>query len=238
MAKNTEARPLGPASTRPGPATWTLGPTDLTFLWDECPRCFYKKVVLKQSRPRTPFPKVFGVIDRAMKDFYLGERAELVAPGAPAGIFGSPDHWVKSAPITLPGCPNPIVLRGRLDALVACDDGSHGVVDFKTAPPKAAHVRIYGRQLHAYGWALEHPASGRPFEVSALGLLCFLPDQFHVEGDWAGLLGDLEWVDIPRDDESFEGYLLEVVGVLEAPKPPPPAEGCPWCVCLEIGGAA
>jgi len=113
MAKGTEARPSEPALTtarlggagvrgRAGVPTWSLSPTDLTFLWDECRRCFYNKVVLRQARPRGPFPKVFGAIDRAMKDFCLGEQAEALVPGMP-GVIGHGDRWVKSVPIGLPG---------------------------------------------------------------------------------------------------------------------------------------
>ena len=86
MAKAIEGRPRALEArgsrqngTLERAQAWMLSAPDLTFLWEECPRCFYKKVVLKQRRPQTPFPKVFGAIDRAMKDFYLGERAEILA---------------------------------------------------------------------------------------------------------------------------------------------------------------
>jgi hypothetical protein len=206
-----------------------LSPTDLTFLWEECRRCFHRKVVLGQRRPSTPFPKVFGTIDRAMKNFYLGERAELLAPGAPAGVLGAPDRWVKSASIALPGRAGEIVIRGRLDALVACDDGTAGVVDFKTAPPSDTHVPFYGRQLHAYTWALEEPASGRPIEVSCLGLLCFSPDSFEAGASRAALLGEVEWIEVARDDKAFTDLLGEVASVLEADGAPAPGPDCPWC---------
>jgi PD-(D/E)XK nuclease superfamily len=208
---------------------WVVSATDLTFLLDSCPRCFYRKVALRQPRPRAPFPTVFGAIDRAMKEGLLGRRADQLALGAPTGVIGSPDRWVKSAPMMLAGCSTPVILRGRLDALVARDDGSDGVVDFKTALPGDAHVPLYGRQVHAYAWALEHPAGGRAREVSALGLLCFSPGQFEAHGQRAALLGDLRWVGVPRDDVAFERFLTEVVLILEASEPPPPAEGCGWC---------
>jgi hypothetical protein len=186
-------------------------------------------VALGHRRAATPFPKVFGVIDGAMKHFYLCERADSLSPGAPAGTIGQPNRWVKSVPIDLPGCHRRVVLRGRLDAMVACDDGTDAVVDFKTALPTDAHVPLYGRQLHSYAWALERPASGRPTEVSALGLLCFAPDSFESEGNRAALSGDLTWIGVPRDDAEFQAFLVTVVSLLEAPEPPEPAPGCPWC---------
>jgi len=46
------------------PAAWFLSPTDLSFLWQECPRCLYRKVVLGQPRPRAPFPALASRGDR------------------------------------------------------------------------------------------------------------------------------------------------------------------------------
>jgi hypothetical protein len=241
MAKATEQTARVPilagqrAQVLERPRPWVLSATDLTFLWEECRRCFYKKVAMGHRRPSTPFPKVFGVIDRAMKDFYLGERAESVAPGAPAGVFSSPDRWVKSAPIAQSSSTRPVILRGRLDVLVTCDDGTNAVVDFKTALPSDSHVLLYGRQLHAYAWALEQPASGLPRTVSSLGLLSFMPERFGAEGSRASLVGDLRWVDVARDDLGFEAFLRKVVEVLEAPEPPLPARGCRWCRLAAVG---
>jgi ATP-dependent exoDNAse (exonuclease V) beta subunit len=102
-----------------------------------------------------------------MKHFYLDKRAEGLADGAPRGVISRADQWVRSTPITVPWCAPPFVIHGRADAFVACDDGTTGVIDFKTNEPKQAHVSTYGRQLHAYALALEHAASGPPTEVGS-----------------------------------------------------------------------
>jgi len=233
MSDRSQARPEGASELTWGlddeVDPWTLSPSDFAFLWDDCKRCFYRKVVCRQPRPRSPFPSVFGKIDRAMKDHYLGERAESAAEGMTAGVVGGGDRWVKSAPVALSGCLRPFVIRGQVDVLVDCDDGSLGVVDFKTTVPKADHLATYGRQLHAYAWALEHPAGGLPATVSSLGLLCFLPETFDARGPHAGLFGSLEWVEVPRDETGFLKFLHDVLDVLEGPTLPPPALDCPWC---------
>jgi CRISPR/Cas system-associated exonuclease Cas4 (RecB family) len=235
----SESRPKGLIGLRDAESTpWALSPSDFAFLWDDCPRCFYLKVDRGESRPRSPFPSVFGRIDRAMKDYYLGERAEIVAPGMPEGVIGGGDRWVKSAPFALPESARTGVIRGRVDALVDCDDGSLGVVDFKTTIPKPDHIGTYSRQLHAYAWALEHPASGAAMRVSFLGLLCFLPDTYEARGSQAGLYGNVEWIEVPRDDEAFARFLMEVVRVLDGPDPPPGTPNCPWCELKEPRCAA
>jgi hypothetical protein len=208
---------------------WALSPTDLTFLWDDCPRCFYNKIVLKQPRPRGPFPVVFNQIDRAMKDCYLGERADALVPGMPPGVFVGRDQWVRSAAIVPMGANSACLIRGRVDVLVDCDDGTTAVIDMKTAEPGAANVEKYSRQLHAYALALENPASGPATTVSELGLLSFVPASFVGTDEKAALCGDLRWLEVERDDEAFLCFLTEVVSVLEQPEPPPASPECCWC---------
>ena len=240
MDKGTQARPrlaevvdirtrTHVESGSSAPARASLAPSDFAFLWDECPRCFYLKVVRKERRPRMPFPKVFGTIDRAMKAFYMGQRSEAVAAVMPRGVIGQSDRWVKSAGLTIPGSPVVSEIRGSLDALIQCDDGSVGVVDFKTAEPNVDHVATYSRQLHAYALALEQPFSGPAATVSALGLLCFLPDSFGGDAETVALTGRVEWFGIERDDPSFFRFLIEVASVLDADEPPPASTTCSWC---------
>jgi hypothetical protein len=109
-----------------------------------------------------------------MKEFYLGKRSEVAAASMPEGVIVGGDRWAKLAPLFVPGSPKTCLIRDRVDVLVDCDDGTTGVVDFKTTIPKPNHIATYGRQLHAYAITLEHPSSGRPERVSSLGLLCFL----------------------------------------------------------------
>ena len=102
MAKGTQPRPAladvidirtrsrsGADEQRPG--RLSLAPSDFAFLWDECPRCFYLKVVRKERRPHMPFPKVFGTIDRAMKAFYMGQRTVALAADMPPGVICQAD---------------------------------------------------------------------------------------------------------------------------------------------------
>jgi len=44
------------------------------------------------------------------------------------------------------------------------------------------------------------------------------------------LTGSLRWIEVPRDDGAFFGFLAEVISVLDAPEPPGGAPMCQWCV--------
>jgi hypothetical protein len=107
------------------------------------------------------------------------------------------------------------------------------VVGFRTGEHHAERAPLEARELHAYAYALEHPAPGAAglAPVTRLGLLVFEPERFATETAGLGALtGAVSWVEIARDDGLFFGFLAEVLSVLERPEPPGGAPLCDWCV--------
>jgi len=209
-----------------------LSPSDLTFLWDECQRCFYLKVVHDFRRPATPFPGIFSQIDSLMKDFYLNKPTQAMHPSLPSGTIFAAGKWVESASIRLPGLEVECFIKGIFDTVLKFEDGSYAVVDFKTTVPGEDHLPFYARQLQAYAYALEHAAptqlSLKP--ISLLGLLCFDPQLMDM--DEQGRLtyrGPAVWQPIPMDEGAFLEFISQVLQVLALPEPPPPAEKCEFC---------
>jgi CRISPR/Cas system-associated exonuclease Cas4 (RecB family) len=216
----------------PSPTSWKLSPSDLTFLWDECPRCFYLKVVHGFARPGTVFPRIFSRIDQLMKDFFAGLPAFMLSDTLAEGVISFADRWVVSEPIHLPGHTHSVYIKGRFDSVIEFADGSYGVVDFKTSEPRPEHVPFYSRQLHAYAYALENPAGKalRLAPISRLGLLCVEPVAMSSElDDRLAYLGQATWLECPKDDAWFLGFIDNILSVLEDPQPPPPAESCAFC---------
>jgi len=209
-----------------------LSPSDLTFLWDECPRCFYLKYLHGITRPAAPFPAIFGTIDRLMKAQFAGRPTTDLDPSLPPGNVMVSEQWIESLPVVLPGHALSCFLRGKIDAILRFYDGSYGVVDFKTSEPKPAHIPFYSRQLHAYAYALEHPAPNRLScsPISRLGLYVETPHatlaattseiSFHFRSTW---------LEIPLEERGFLGFLDKVLSLLELPEPPPASENCTYC---------
>lgn len=231
MPKKSQSQPaedlFGPI-----PRNFKLSPSDFAFLWEECQRCFYLKIVAGFRRPPGPFPRIFGTIDNAMKDCFMKRRTEEIVPAMPPGVVAFGEEWVESTSIEVPGRESTCYIRGKFDTVLQLDDGTYGVIDFKTTRSSPKHLAKYSRQLHAYAWALENPApdtfSVSP--VSKFGLLVYEPGRFmHEVNADASLTGRLEWVEIPRDDDDFISYLSDVVELLELPEPPPPSSSCVWC---------
>jgi hypothetical protein len=209
-----------------------LSPSDFTFLWEQCKRCFYLKVVGQIRRPSTPMPKIFTRIDLAMKGWFAGRRTEEVIPSLPPGVLEYSEKWVQSQPLSIPGANTPCFLRGKFDTVIHFDDGRFAVVDFKTSDRNESHIPLYARQLHSYAIALEQAAAGRLClkPISHLGLLVFEPDAFVQEGGERCLLkGALTWLEINRDDQAFLKFLVDVLDVLDQPTPPEADAQCEWC---------
>ncbi len=142
----------------------------------------------------------------------------------------------------------------QVDCLVKHEDGTFGVIDFKTSSVSKTS-QIYSRQLHAYAMAIENPSENSELiqgKVTDMGLVVYSPSQFNTPqcpgGNFsAALTGDLSYVHVPRDDAAFLRFIGEIVDVLslpEPPRPPPKKNGswtgsftsCPYCQFLHAAG--
>ena len=218
---------------------YKLSPSDLTFLFDGCKHCFVLKVKHGISQPSIPIPGVFSVISGLQKNYYSDMRTEKFCPGLPPGTVTYGEKRVRSKPVELDGCENSCYINGRFDIVATLDDGSYAVMDFKTGKSDDEKTQMYSRQLHAYALALENPAEGalKLTPVSKLGLLYFTPDNCElVSFNRQALQGNLEWIEISRNDGTFYGFLKEVVQLLDGPLPQPDPDNCDWCKFLEKTG--
>ena len=104
-------------------------------------------------------------------------------------------------------------ISGRFDIVTSFEDGSYGVIDFKTGNPNKDHDVLYGRQLRAYSYALENSADGALglTPISKLGLLYFPP--VRTKQDKVEQLlyeSDIHWVEVEKDDGQFLNFLDEL----------------------------
>jgi hypothetical protein len=215
---------------------YKLSPSDFTFLYEGCKRCFYLKVVHKIPQPSIPLPAVFSKMAALLKDHYTGKQTHEVHPALAPGVVKYGEQWVKSEPIRVPGHDATCFINGRFDIVTDFADGSYGVIDFKTGNPKEEYAALYGRQLHAYAYALEHPARGALHlsPVTQLGLLYFYPsriNQQRIEG--LSYEADISWIAIKKDEEGFLRFIGELLDVLESPHPPTPSPTCMWCAYVD-----
>jgi hypothetical protein len=210
---------------------YNLSPSDLTFLWDGCKRCFYLKVKYNIVY-RGPFPGMFGKMGDLTSNYYLDKPTREISPDLPAGIVKYREKWVKSIPISFPETSTQCIIKGRFDAIMAFEDGSYGIIDYKTSDASEEKAAFYSRQLSAYAYALENPAPGALSisPITHLGLFIITPNRFEqLSNGELAFVTRTTWMDVPRDDATFLGFLREVVTVLDQPTLPDPAEDCGLC---------
>ena len=214
---------------------YKLSPSDLTFLYNGCKRCFYQKVVNGVAQPSMPLPSIFSKIAGLLKDHYDGKPNSELHPDLPSGIVSLGEKYVRSDIIQLPNHTDICYINGRFDIVLSFDDGSYGVIDFKTSKPSSESSSLYSRQLHAYAYALEHPAPGKLSlsPVTKLGLLYFYPDNVNQQSiERLNYGAEIVWVEVEKDERGFLGFIDEVLDVLELPKPPECSPNCQWCKYL------
>ncbi len=211
---------------------YVLAATDLTFAF-QCFRCFWLKVHYGIRQPGT-FPAVFQIFDAQQKRHTIGKRTSgipVIDVPLPSGRVVLTDVRVLSKDIRVPGTNVTIRLRGEIDAVVLLDDGTFGIIDFKTTLGRFAHVGLYFRQLHVYCYCLENPAEGHPLPITDFGLLSFAPAPELVLVPDVGLVSPMTvaWTPVPRNDEVFFEVLGVAAKVLALDSPPRPSPDCSFC---------
>ncbi len=212
---------------------YKLSPSDLTYLFEGCKYCFSLKVKHGIPQPSMPMPGIFSAIAGRQKHFYDGKHTEEFCKELPAGVVEYGEQWVESVPIEIEGFDCTCYIKGRFDLITKFDDGTYGIIDCKTASPSDMKTMMYSRQLQAYTYALENPASGQLAlsPITKLGLLYFKPtalEQLNLTEQ--AFKGDLIWHEVQRDDKSFIDFIKGVLQVLESDKIHPlTCEQCEYC---------
>jgi hypothetical protein len=203
---------------------YKLSPSDLTYLYDGCKYCFVLKVKHDIRQPSMPLPGIFSTIAALQEGYFSGKRTETFCPALPPGVINHGEQWVQSKVLSLLGCESRCYIKGRFDIVATFDEGSYGVMDFKTANPSDKKTQLYGRQLQAYALALEDPEKGSLHlsPIKRMGLFYFSPDKCELDGTTHQILrGPMSWAEVARDDEKFKEFLKEIVTVLDGPAPEP-----------------
>ncbi|MFC1939917.1 hypothetical protein ACFLXO_04450 [Chloroflexota bacterium] len=75
---------------------YKLSPSDLTFQYKGCKRCFYQKVVNNIAQPSMPLPSIFSKIAGLLKNHYDGKHTSELHVDLPPGIVSHGEKWVRS----------------------------------------------------------------------------------------------------------------------------------------------
>lgn len=211
---------------------YKLSPSDLTFFYEGCKVCFYQKIVNNVAQPSMPLPSIFSKIASLLKNHYDGKPTSELHVALPPGIVSHGEKNVRSQNIQLPHHNVTCYISGRFDIVVSFDDGTYGVIDFKTSNPNTGSANLYSRQLHAYAYALEHPGPDALAlsPVSKMGLLYFYPSSVSQQSIERLLYeAEISWIEIEKNEQGFLSFIDEVLDLLESPEVPEASPDCQWC---------
>jgi len=184
------------------------------------------------AQPSMPLPSIFSKIASLLKNHYDGKHTSALYVALPPGTISHGEKNVKSEVIQLPNHEATCFISGRFDIVVSFDDGTYGVIDFKTGNPNTESASLYSRQLHAYAYALEHPDTDALAlsPITKLGLLYFYPESINQQNiEWLNYEAEITWIEIEKNEQGFLNFIDEVLDVLESPEVPEHSLNCQWC---------
>lgn len=205
----------------------SIAPSQLHWEYGRCPRCYWNQIHRIWKKPYTPFPSVFGEIDKAMREEFESTDTAAIKGMSPGGVIHTKEVRLKSEPFELGG--KQFQYSCKTDAIAHFDGDCWAIYDFKTSsidPDKL--VEQYRPQLMCMAAALKdcENAQLRGTEVLELGLLCFEPTSFNkVDSALNGWMG---FVKVPIDWAWWSDYESKLHDLLAGPCPEPTGD-CQWC---------
>ena len=194
-----------------------ISPSDLTFLYGECKRCFWLKYNKGITTPG--FMPLVGPLSAMQEARYRRTPSTTLDPQLPLGTVSRFGETVESEPIFINGEYTRWRIKGKFDLVIEYANGTVGLIDCKvtTGAMDDSKVNHYLPQLEAYCFALENPLHGTPEKVAHSGLMMWKIDQvLHDEEDEANLiLMESAFLMVPRDPDGFLKLISDVIVVLD-----------------------
>jgi len=204
-----------------------ISPSDLTFGWTGCRKCFWLKYRHGVSH-QGPFPGIVTSLSARQERWYKQRHSHDFWSGLPSGIVDSTGKMLESTPIVVNGVQTPFNLGGKYDFLISYDDGTFGVIDTKVVS-HGGKAQFYWAQLAAYDYILSNPMKGDPRRCTTLGLMVWeIADAERDSADVFKVGFSAAYEPVEVDPNRFETFIAEVVTVLLG-EMPASAERCSNC---------
>jgi len=210
-----------------------ISPSDLTFLWSECKKCFWLKYNKGITKPG--FMPLVGPMaayqEKLFRNIQTGDIAFNLAPG----VVSDWGQTVESIPIRINGVESKWRIKGKYDVIVTFEDGRTGLIDCKvtTSEMEISKVDLYWPQLEAYAFALENPLNAGAKIVSETGLLMWQVNGANTDfGEHHIFSADQKYLSAGRNADGFMNFIGEVISVLDGPLPAG-SEKCTTCKFVE-----
>lgn len=195
-------------------AKTTISPSDLTFSWSDCKRCFwlkYRHGIVASGM----MPGLVTSLSSRQEKWYKGKSSHHFSQALPLGVVDSTGLKVQSSAIVVDGQPTPFSLMGKYDFLLRYEHGTYGIIDTKIVGKNNGKGEFYWPQLAAYDFILANPVSGEAREIETLGLMVWAVGDVAYDGVTDPTISfPTAYEPIGRDPDRFIMFISDVVKVL------------------------
>jgi len=197
-----------------------ISPSDLTFGWSGCKRCFWIRYANGVSH-QGPFPGIVTSLSAKQEGYYKDKHSHDFSPTLPSGTVHSTGKMLESTPIVVNGETTPFTLGGKYDFLLQYEKGTYGIIDTKVVS-KGDKADFYWPQLAAYDFILSNPKTGDSRACETLGLLVWeIRTVAPGEGEEYHVTFNSAYEPVEVNPPKFETFIGEVVSTLLGPLPDP-----------------
>lgn len=217
-------------------------------LYHECPRCFYLDVRLGIARPSFPAFTLNNAVDELLKREFDTHRAK----GEPHPLMKA--YNIDAVPLNDARLEEwrdalrrgiqyhhkgiNLILRGGVDDIWKCADGSLAVVDYK-ATSKKEEVSIdgywqqgYKRQVEIYQWLLKSIGE----KVCPTAYFVYVNGDSNAPAFDGKLEFDVTVIPHEGNTDWIEPLIYKMAECLRSESAPAPAENCEYCRYREAAG--
>ena len=231
-----------------------FSPSGLTYI--NCKRCFYLSYNYGINYS-SGFPGVFSTFDITHKNRFQDLSTKEMFSNLPDGKFYKTVNSVEAKSrkknnesqfkeMELPSFirsdtlkdnkSREFFLSGKPDLVVKFDDGTYGILDFKTTS-EDDKTQAYKHQLEAYAQIFEKPgATGvaktpRLFPISYMGLMQFTPKEIFEHNDMNYKQNfNINHYKLKRNTEEFYVHVTSLIDIILEEKIPTFNNRCSICV--------
>lgn len=215
-----------------------ISPSDLSFLFDRCRRCMWAKLHGYQA------PKTFNVpatrhIDLGMKQAMEENPAPLRDAGLPV-LALLPIDRARSAATVDDASRAVLSVSGRPDAVWLLEEGGAAVIDYKAGRAHDGLAGRYRAAMHAYWWALTHPAQGEALDVRRLALAVWDTERHNVraKGELLAITAPVVVIEIEIEPAWWQQVAAEIAGLSVQRDVPDAGERCDFCAAVDARNRA
>ena len=234
-----------------------FSPSGLTYI--NCKRCFYLSYNYGINYS-SGFPGVFSTFDITHKNRFQDLSTKEMFSNLPDGKFYKTVNSVEAKSrkknnesqfkeMELPSFIRSDTLKdnklrefflaGKPDLVVKFDDGTYGILDFKTTS-EDDKTQAYKHQLEAYAQIFEKPgATGvaktpRLFPISYMGLMQFTPKEIFEHNDMNYKQNfNINHYKLKRNTEEFYVHVTSLIDIILEEKIPTFNNRCSICVDVQ-----